>query len=130
MGAKQTKAERQRRDDVKAKKSAAAADRIRSHVAEGAIAKPDDLLRAQIAIQQLERNDKAFTKADMVAILCKLPPAAPKDGDLLAYNSMTVPDLRYAIRQKLYDVGPTKQTIEGRPTRNPPLQTSKFMAIE
>jgi len=60
------------------------------------------------AMVQLERDDKPFTKNDLIAILVALGSVPLRDMETLE-SSTTVPELHSLIRGQIYDVGKMMQ---------------------
>lgn len=64
---------------------------------------------AEQATTQLQREGNAFTKADYIAILCRLNPQKYNTQTL---NPLTVDDLRSLIRRIIYDVDTIVETLK------------------
>ena len=61
---------------------------------------------------QIDRESKAFTKNDLIAILIAIGTIQPKDMEKVE-EEFTVPELMMMIRGNIYDLG---RIMEGKPT--------------
>ena len=104
MGQRVSRDERARRDAVRATAVQEATDRIRSGAGclPGVVATNQPHFVTQMAATQMERGGAPFTKADLVALMSRIN-GPSSVSDLMQLNQLTVPDLRTAIRLKLYD---------------------------
>lgn len=106
MGSKTSKEERQQREQVKADTFQRAKQNvIEQHRNKSRALIPHDPFASSIQqakIDQLDRKGRPFTKADLIALLCRLKNEDENSPTLLHYRALSCDDLRAYIRLIVY----------------------------